>query len=137
VEINLTSNDTILDVKGANHPLALYRAAGVPVVLSTDDEGVSRSDMTNEFLRAATEQGLRYTDLKAMARASLEFAFIPGRSIWRDRQPGLLADPCKNGSPTAGNACAALLAASEKARLQWQLEEDLSSFEQNIVQQRF
>jgi adenosine deaminase len=137
VEINLTSNDTILDVKGANHPLALYRAAGVPVVLSTDDEGVSRSDMTNEFLRAATEQGLRYTDLKAMARASLEFAFIPGRSIWRDRQPGLLADPCKNGSPTAGNACAALLAASEKARLKWQLEEDLSSFEQNIVQQRF
>ncbi len=62
VEINLTSNDTILGVSGRNHPLALYRAAGVPVVLSTDDEGVSRSDMTNEYLRAATEQGLRYLD---------------------------------------------------------------------------
>jgi adenosine deaminase len=76
VEINLTSNDTILGVKGAAHPLALYRAAGVPVVLSTDDEGVSRSDMTNEYLRAATEQGLTYRDLKAIARSGIAHAFM-------------------------------------------------------------
>src|SRR5438034_7427845 len=43
VEINLTSNAVILGVKGHDHPLSLYREAGVPVVLSTDDEGVSRS----------------------------------------------------------------------------------------------
>ncbi|MFW2830923.1 adenosine deaminase family protein [Sphingomonas sp. ID0503] len=77
VEINLTSNDTILGVKGRDHPLALYRAAGVPVVLSTDDEGVSRSDMTNEYLRAVTEQGLGYAELKAIAKAGIEHAFLP------------------------------------------------------------
>jgi hypothetical protein len=66
-------------VKGADHPLALYREAGVPVVLSTDDEGVSRIDMTNEYLRAAAEHGLKYSDLKAMARDSLEYAFLPGQ----------------------------------------------------------
>ena len=64
VEINLTSNAVILGVKGRDHPLSLYREAGVPVVLSTDDEGVSRSDMTNEYVRAVTEQSLRYADLK-------------------------------------------------------------------------
>jgi adenosine deaminase len=77
VEINLTSNAVILGVKGRDHPLSLYREAGVPVVLSTDDEGVSRSDMTNEYQRAVTEQGLRYRDLKALARAGLRYSFLP------------------------------------------------------------
>lgn len=39
VEVNLTSNDEILGIKGAAHPFPLYRRAGVPVALSTDDEG--------------------------------------------------------------------------------------------------
>ncbi len=30
IEINLTSNDGILGIKGADHPLPLYRKAGVP-----------------------------------------------------------------------------------------------------------
>jgi len=57
VEINLTSNDVILGVKGKDHPLASYRAAHVPVALSTDDEGVSRIDITNEYERAVLETG--------------------------------------------------------------------------------
>ena len=76
VEINLTSNAVILGVKGAAHPLAAYRAAGVPVVLATDDEGVSRSDMTQEYMRAVQEQGLRYRDLKQMARNSIAYSFL-------------------------------------------------------------
>jgi adenosine deaminase len=76
VEINLTSNAVILGVSGATHPLALYRRAGVPVVLSTDDQGILRTDLTNEYARAATEQGLRYGDLKQIARTSLDQAFV-------------------------------------------------------------
>ena len=38
-EINLTSNDVILNIKGADHPLPMYRLYHVPVALSTDDEG--------------------------------------------------------------------------------------------------
>jgi adenosine deaminase len=124
VEINLTSNDVILGVKGADHPLALYRKAGVPVVLSTDDEGVSRIDLTHEYLRAATEQGLRYADLKAMARASLTYSFLPGESLWTSgRTPAAVcAKP--------GAACEAFLAKSPKATAQWRLERDLEAFEQ-------
>ncbi len=133
VEINLTSNDVILGVKGARHPLALYRAAGVPVVLSTDDEGVSRSDMTNEYLRAVTEQGLRYADLKGMARASLEYAFLPGASLWRDGRIGVRVAACQaaTGENPAGS-CGALLSTSEKAAAQWRLEEEFRAFEGSV-----
>ena len=59
VEINLTSNDAILGVKGAAHPLHTYMAAHVPVSLATDDEGVSRVDMTHEYVeRAWRSRGL-------------------------------------------------------------------------------
>lgn len=137
VEINLSSNDVILGVKGARHPLAAYRVAGVPVVISTDDEGVARSDMTNEYLRAATEQGLRYADLKAIARSSLEYAFLPGESLWQGREPGRLTTACAKSMPVAGSPCWTLLASSEKAVAQWRLEEEFVAFERAIVTQRF
>ncbi|MBS1813478.1 MAG: adenosine deaminase [Acidobacteria bacterium] len=76
VEINLTSNDVILGIKGANHPLASYRAAHVPFALSTDDEGVSRIDLTNEYMRAVLEQNLSYRDLKQSAHNSIEYSFL-------------------------------------------------------------
>lgn len=77
VEINLTSNDVILGVKGADHPFPIYRQSGVPTVLSTDDEGVSRIDLTNEYQRAVQEFGLDYPALKALSRNSLEYSFLP------------------------------------------------------------
>jgi adenosine deaminase len=51
---------------------------GVPVALATDDEGVSRSEISREFLKAAQDQGLGYLQLKMMARNSLQYAFIEG-----------------------------------------------------------
>jgi adenosine deaminase len=83
VEINLTSNDVILGVRGKDHPLTTYRAAGVPVALSTDDAGVSRIDLSNEYFRAARDYPLGYRDLKAIARASIEHAFL-GTDAKRD-----------------------------------------------------
>jgi len=76
VEINLTSNDQILGIRGAFHPLTAYRRSGVPVALSTDDEGVARSHLTAEFLRATLDYKLSYADLKEMVRNSLRYAFL-------------------------------------------------------------
>ena len=76
VEINLTSNDVILGVRGKDHPLPAYLAAGVPVVISTDDAGVSRIDMTNEYFRAGRDYGLDYRTLKAIARNALLHSFL-------------------------------------------------------------
>lgn len=126
VEINLTSNAVILGVKGSDHPLSLYRQAGVPVVLSTDDEGVSRSDMTNEYMRAVTEQGLRYRDLKQIARDGLQYAFLPGASLWADRPGGERTAACAD---IGSQACVTFRAASPKAERQWRLEQDFTAFE--------
>ena len=82
VEINLSSNEGILGVKGAEHPFPLYRAAHVPVALSTDDEGVSRIDITHEYVRAALDYHLSYQDLKQLARTGMEHNFLPGASLW-------------------------------------------------------
>ena len=75
VEIALTSNDLILGVHGAEHPLSAYRSHDVPVALVTDDEGVSLTDLTHEYARAVTDQHLDYPALKAMARNSIVFSF--------------------------------------------------------------
>ncbi len=85
VEINLTSNDVILGVKGREAPFPIYRRFRVPVALSTDDEGVSRIDLTHEYVRAVETYGLSYADLKQMVRTSIEHSFTPGESLWRDR----------------------------------------------------
>ena len=94
VEINLTSNDVILGISGNEHPLPVYMKYGVPVALSSDDEGVSRSDMTHEYLRAAEPYLLSYAELKRMTRQSLEHSFLPGHSLWADTKGDLPSSSC-------------------------------------------
>jgi adenosine deaminase len=133
VEINLSSNEAILGVKGAEHPFPLYRAARVPVALSTDDEGVSRIDITGEYVRAALDYHLSYQDLKQSARTGMEHSFLPGASLWA--KPDVFIVPvaaCKGQAlgadkPTAG--CKAFLDGSEKAAAQWELERRFRAFE--------
>lgn len=77
VEIALTSSDVILGVRGREHPITTYVAAGVPVVLATDDAGVSRIDLTNEYVRAARDHGFDYRALKSFAHNAIRHAFLP------------------------------------------------------------
>jgi hypothetical protein len=134
VEICLTSNDVILGVKSDTHPLPIYLRYGVPVALATDDEGVSRSDMTHEYLRAAqTYDFLGYKDLKRMARMSLEHAFLAGSSLWASEFRTVAA--CTNdraGSGKVSAACQKFLHDNERAQTQWKLEEEFAAFEKNF-----
>jgi adenosine deaminase len=134
--VNLTSNDGILGVKGSDHPLAAYMAAHVPFSLSTDDEGVSRIDLTHEYARAVDEQDLSYVDLKHSARDSLEHSFLPGESLWEwpdnyDHIKSACSDAI-NADSKPSDACRKLLSASEKAAEQWELERRLAQFEANV-----
>lgn len=131
-EICLTSNDVILGVKGANHPLPDYLAAGVPVVLASDDEGVSRIDLSNEYLRAAQTYRLDYRKLKQIARHSLEYSFLPGASLWQDAALASPVTACAKdtvGASSASQGCYDYLAGSEKASQQWRLETAFDKFE--------
>ncbi|MFI8998678.1 adenosine deaminase [Streptomyces sp. NPDC053542] len=113
LESPLTSNAQILGVSGADHPFPRYRRAGVPVTLATDDPGISRTDISHEYQRAATTYHLSYPELKDLARTSLEEAFLPGPGR-HDRAAG---------SPATGL----------KARLQWRLESAFHRFEQRVL----
>jgi len=133
VEINLTSNDVILGIQPPRHPLPVYRAAHVPVALSTDDEGVSRINVTHEYVLAATEYNLSYLDLKTMVRTSLEHSFLPGESLWAKpddftRVKAVCAGQTLGAaSPTA--KCKTMLNSSRKASQQWELERRFAVFE--------
>jgi hypothetical protein len=131
IEICLTSNDVILGIKGRDHPLQTYIQFGVPVALATDDEGVSRSEISREYLKAAIEQELGYVQLKTMARTSLQYAFIPGTSLWSDAKTFRASSQCASDKPgqSLSQSCRQFLATSEKARLQWELEKDFREFE--------
>ena len=68
VEICLTSNEVILGISGDEHPFEMYRRAGVPLSLGTDDEGISRSPLTMEFVKAVERYNLDYDDVKELVR---------------------------------------------------------------------
>jgi adenosine deaminase len=133
VEINLTSNDGILGISGKDHPLPVYRKYHVPVSLSTDDEGVSRIDMTHEYVRAAETYALSYEDLKQMVRTGLEHIFLPGASLWREpdtfTSPAAACGGDSLGAAKPSAACTNFLQSSDKARQQWELERRFREFE--------
>lgn len=133
VEVAFTGNEQVLGVKGADHPFTLYRRSGVPVAPVTDNEGVSRTDLTEQYQQAVTTHDLGYADLKTMARAALQHAFLQGEDLWRgfaDFRPG---DACAREQPGAASPrssrCKALLRSSRKARAQWDQEAGFRRFE--------
>ena len=133
VEISLTSNDVILGVSGKDHPFSLYRMFSVPVALATDDEGVSRIDLTHEYVRAVQTYDLHYADLKRMVRTGMEHSFLPGASLWNAPDTFTRAVPaCSRdlvGAEKPSSGCAAFLKSSERAQQQWELERRFRTFE--------
>ncbi|MCX5411161.1 adenosine deaminase [Streptomyces sp. NBC_00059] len=129
VEVPLTSNAQILQVEGDEHPFPVYRKYGVPVVLSTDDPGVSRGDIGQEYGRAARTYDLGYAELKDLSRASLEYSFLPGRSLWQPDPVRQGFRPVQECRVLESARCARLLANSPKARLEARQEQSFRSFE--------
>lgn len=132
VEVNLTSNESILEVSGEEHPVIWLREAGVPVVYTTDDPGISRSDLTNEYARAVFDTAASYEDLVTSARNAVAFSFLPGEGLWVDpgeyrRMNPACAGQSVDEQPTG--RCAVLMEGSPLAREQWRYEQLLSAFE--------
>lgn len=142
VEICFASNDIILEVTGPSHPVHDYLAAGVPVSLATDDQGVARSSMAAEFFRGVVDIQLNYYELKGMVRSSIEYSFLDGESFWSDYGELTVADAC---APAAGDtpvtqppsgACETFLQNNPRAALQRELEARFEAFEAEFVARR-
>jgi adenosine deaminase len=131
VEICLTSNDVILGVSGSRHPLPMYLKYGVPFALATDDEGVSRSSMTQEFQRAVETYQFTYPELKKIVRASMSYSFLPGKSLWREA-PNCVPESLPSGKRPSAR-CAAVLKDNEKAQAEADLEAAFASFERQFA----
>ena len=133
VEVNLSSNDGILGIKGMEHPFPMFRAAHVPVALSTDDEGVSRIEITHEYTRAAIDYHLTYPELKQLARTGIEHSFLSGASLWSIPDTfAAVAEPCRGqslGGEHPSGACKAFLERNQKAAAQWEQEHRFHAFE--------
>jgi adenosine deaminase/adenosine deaminase CECR1 len=76
VEINLTSNAFINGVQGQDHPITLYRHYGVPFVISTDDAGVTRHNLSNEYVLFASRYKPSYAELKKASYNSIRYSFL-------------------------------------------------------------
>ncbi len=76
VEINLTSNEFINGVRGADHPVTLYRKHGVPFVISTDDAGVTRHDLSHEYVLFASRYRPDYAEVKKLSYNGVRYAFL-------------------------------------------------------------
>ena len=132
VEICLTSNEAILKVQGPSHPFSLYRSQRVPLTLASDDEGISRIDLSHEYQLATQRYRLGYPDLKQLARNSLEYSFLTGPSLWQSSGYRALVANCASDRPgerVPSRTCSAFLASSDRARAQWRLEAEFASFE--------
>ena len=76
VEINLTSNDFILRVRDEAHPIRLYTDYGVPIVISSDDPGVSRNSLTEEYVLLASRYRYSYDEVKHFVSNSIRYSFL-------------------------------------------------------------
>ncbi len=132
VEVCPSSAETILGAGGDRYPFQLYRRAGVPLTINTDDEGVSRSSITLEYLKAVRWWDLSYTDLKELARNSVEYSFLPGESLFDSHDYRRVRAPYRSLKARGwklGDADRKALSSTDKGMVQARLERAIVEFE--------
>ena len=132
VEICLTSNEVILDIEGSEHPFNLYRKYNVPMSINTDDEGVSRSPLTLEFIKAIERYDLSYADIVELSRNSLEYSFLDGISLFHNGDFSKLIPVFRRHDFLRNELDSeqlSLVASNTKLATQIKFEQDLANFE--------
>ena len=82
IEINLGSNEFILKVKENRHPFTLYKEFNVPIVISTDDAGILRTNMTEQYvLLAKRYPDVSYEIIKKYVYNSINYSFIKDNAV--------------------------------------------------------
>jgi adenosine deaminase len=77
-------------------------------------------------VEAVLKHGLDYKTIKQINRNALTYAFLPGQSIWSDANKAQLIQDCQD---LKSQSCKKFIKTSEKAQLQWNLEQKLTKFE--------
>jgi len=78
IEINLLSNIRLkAHPDYASHPFLKYLRLGLPVSLSTDDEGVLETDISNEYFLAIKNTDITFHEVKELVINSINTSFAP------------------------------------------------------------
>ncbi len=134
VEVLLSSNNQIFQFDLDRHPLPVYLAAGVPVVLATDDLGILNTSMTEQFVLAVHHfDVVDYIMIRTMLHNSLEYSFLSGDSLWVDGDYNHVRSSCLGSFMEVSLACKKQLTSSEKMSTQWKLEKALRAFEVDVL----
>lgn len=133
IEICLSSNEKILNIKKKYHPFPLLLSEKIPLTLNTDDPGVLGTSSTHEFMIAIQRYGeeISYQTLKDLARNQLRYSFLPvGEEIYENSSPYQykLHDCFKNLHDLTKEA-ENILSKSQRAILQYNLEKKFLEFE--------
>ena len=135
VEDCLYSHEVVRGMTGRNNVLPIYLRHHVPIALATDDEGVTRADLTASFERAVIDYHIDYPTLKIFVRDSLDHAFVGGASLWRARETFIPVAPCANNvarQEAQSTDCRSYLAANARAALEWREEAAFGHFESSL-----
>jgi adenosine deaminase len=81
IEINLTSNEFILGVANDLHPIEIYYRNGIPIVICTDDEGVLRTSITEQYVLLAHRYKLTYDEIKEVVKNSITYSNLKDNNI--------------------------------------------------------
>lgn len=101
LEVCLTSNVMTRSVPSApQHHLRRLWSAGHPCALCCDDRGVLSTSLTAEYVLAATALGLTPVDLRGLAEASVEAAFLPKEEKRALRKSCRFPDVPSGGGPS-------------------------------------
>jgi hypothetical protein len=76
VEICFTSNHFILGIPPSEHPVSLYRRAGVPIIIGSDDAGVLRHHLTEEYVNLYRYHSPTYSEIKRIAFNAIRYSFL-------------------------------------------------------------
>lgn len=77
VEINLESNEVILETSKNDHPIKEYLTNDIPICISTDDEGVLRTNLINQYLLLIEYvPEIKYSEIKKIVYNSIYYSFL-------------------------------------------------------------
>lgn len=84
IEINLTSNVKLTAISSiAAHPFLNYLRLGIPVALSTDNDGIFKTSIVKECETAILNTDIQYSELRQMILNSIQLAFVDSKTKWQ------------------------------------------------------
>lgn len=137
IEFAPTSNETILGMGVEGHPAEQWIKAGADVSINGDDEGVLGITLSGEWAKVVSAYKLSWERIRSLVRGTYVQAFLKGESIYEkiDGFYHVKKEFQAYNNPQAGIPVSTFqrVEASEKARMQLEIEKSFKVFEDWVV----